>query len=190
MKLGRRLILIVLLVMGFLILFGKKGLVDNYKVRQKVAELSSTNQQMRQENNRLKQEILLLRKNTKYIERLARDELGMVKKGDIIYRISEESRPRAQRVKKLYGRLQKRAIPASREVRSPRRDDDLLSLVPAPCLTQPLRRPGSADRISQKYPKHGTLLAYFFAVGRGLCRVVRRCRERRRQNPPTAVKSE
>jgi cell division protein FtsB len=93
MKLGRRFIMIILLVMGFLILFGKKGLVDNYKMRQKVADLSTANQQMQQENSRLKQEILLLRKDTKYIERLARDELGMVKKGDIIYRISEESRP-------------------------------------------------------------------------------------------------
>jgi cell division protein FtsB len=93
MKLGRRFILIILLVTGFLILFGKKGLVDNYKMRQKVAELSTANQQMHQENNRLKQEILLLRKDTKYIEWLARDELGMVKKGDIIYRISEESKP-------------------------------------------------------------------------------------------------
>lgn len=93
MKLGRRLILIVLLVMGFLILFGKKGLIDNYKMRQKVAELSIANQQIHEENNRLKQEILLLRKDVKYIERLARDELGMVKKGDIIYRTAEEGRP-------------------------------------------------------------------------------------------------
>ncbi len=93
MKLGRRLILIVLLVIGFLILFGKKGLIDNYKMRQKVADLSIANQQMHEENNRLKQEILLLRKDVKYIERVARDELGMVKKGDIIYRIAEEGRP-------------------------------------------------------------------------------------------------
>ncbi|HOD36962.1 MAG TPA: septum formation initiator family protein [Syntrophales bacterium] len=93
MKLGRRVIMIILLVMGFLILFGKKGLIDNYKVQQMVKELSVTNERMLKENNKLKQEILLLRKDTKYIERLARDELGMVKKGDIVYRMSDETKP-------------------------------------------------------------------------------------------------
>jgi cell division protein FtsB len=58
-----------------------------------VKELSTTNEQMLKENNKLKQEILLLRKDPKYIERLARDELGMVKKGDIIYRMSDETKP-------------------------------------------------------------------------------------------------
>ncbi len=85
--------MIILLVMGFLILFGKKGLIDNYKVQQMVKELSVTNERMLKENNKLKQEILLLRKDTKYIERLARDELGMVKKGDIVYRMSDETKP-------------------------------------------------------------------------------------------------
>ncbi len=85
--------MIVLLVVGFLILFGRKGLIDNYKMQQMVKELSATNEQMLRENNKLKQEIILLRKDPKYIERLARDELGMVKKGDIVYRMSEETRP-------------------------------------------------------------------------------------------------
>jgi len=93
MKLGRRFIVIILLVMGFLILFGKKGLIDNYKMRQRVAEMSTTNAQMLKENNKLKHEIILLRKDPKYIEQLARDELGMVKKGDIIYRMSDENKP-------------------------------------------------------------------------------------------------
>jgi len=85
--------LIILLVMGFLILFGRKGLIDNYKMQQMVKELSTTNEQMLKENNKFKQEILLLRKDPKYIERLARNELGMVKKGDIIYRMSDETKP-------------------------------------------------------------------------------------------------
>jgi len=85
--------MIVLLVVGFLILFGRKGLIDNYKMQQMVKELSATNEQMLRENNKLKNEILLLRKDSKYIERLARDELGMVKKGDIVYRMSDEARP-------------------------------------------------------------------------------------------------
>jgi len=85
--------MIILLVMGFLILFGRKGLIDNYKMQQMDKELSTTNEQMLKENIKFKHEILLLRKDPKYIERLARNELGMVKKGDIIYRMSDETKP-------------------------------------------------------------------------------------------------
>jgi cell division protein FtsB len=38
------------------------------------------------ENDELKKKILLLRNNSSYIEAMARNELGMVKKGDVVYR--------------------------------------------------------------------------------------------------------
>jgi cell division protein FtsB len=38
------------------------------------------------ENNELKKKILLLRSDFNYMEMIARNELGMVKKGDIVYR--------------------------------------------------------------------------------------------------------
>ena len=91
MKLGR-LLMIALLVIGFLIIFGKKGLIDNYKLQQRVAELREANQKTLKENARLKQDILLLRKDPKYIERIARDELGMVRKGDTVYRFADGPR--------------------------------------------------------------------------------------------------
>jgi len=37
----------------------------------------------------IEKRIMLLRHNGQYIEKIARDELGMVKKGDIVYRWSE-----------------------------------------------------------------------------------------------------
>ena len=37
----------------------------------------------------LKKRILLLRNDVNYIEAIARNELGMVKKGDIVYRWSK-----------------------------------------------------------------------------------------------------
>lgn len=85
MKIGRYLI-IFLVLMGFLIVFGNNGLVDNYVMREKLKILKAENSQIVLENDSLKKEISLLRNNPQYIEAVARKELGMVRKGDRVYR--------------------------------------------------------------------------------------------------------
>jgi cell division protein FtsB len=72
--------------MVLLITFGNKGVVDNYFMSKRLAELKSQNKEMTVENNGLKKKIILLRTDISYIEMIARNELGMVKKGDIVYR--------------------------------------------------------------------------------------------------------
>jgi len=47
-----------------------------------------SNNDVAAENNELKKKIVLLRSDLVYVESLARNELGMVKKGDIVYRFS------------------------------------------------------------------------------------------------------
>ncbi len=88
MKVGRYLILFLFL-MGFLIVFGNNGLVDNYVMKEKLKILKEENAQVVKENNELKKEISLLRDNAQYVEMAARKELGMVKKGDIVYRFAD-----------------------------------------------------------------------------------------------------
>jgi cell division protein FtsB len=85
MKIGKYLIFFLLL-MVLLITFGNKGVVDNYFMSKRLAELKSQNKEMTVENNGLKKKIILLRTDINYIEMIARNELGMVKKGDIVYR--------------------------------------------------------------------------------------------------------
>jgi cell division protein FtsB len=72
--------------MAILITFGNRGVVDNYLMSKKLAFLKSETREITLENNELKKKIILLRNNINYIETIARDELGMVKKGDIVYR--------------------------------------------------------------------------------------------------------
>ena len=86
MKIGRYLV-VFLLLMALLITFGNRGLVDNYLVSKRLAQLKSQSNEVTIENNDLKRKILLLRNDLTYIEALARNELGMVKKGDIVYRL-------------------------------------------------------------------------------------------------------
>lgn len=47
------------------------------------------NQEIAAENYEMRKKILLLRSNLPYIETIARNELGMVRKGDIVYRFAK-----------------------------------------------------------------------------------------------------
>lgn len=75
--------------MGFLIAFGNRGLVDNYMMRERLAALKKANQDVARENRGLKKTIILLRSELSYVEMVARNELGMVQKGDLVYRFSQ-----------------------------------------------------------------------------------------------------
>jgi len=87
-KIGRYLIAF-LMVMALLITFGNRGLVDSYLMSKKLSELKAQNNENAADNNELKKKIALLRDNTGYLEYIARSELGMVKEGDIVYRLAK-----------------------------------------------------------------------------------------------------
>lgn len=88
MKVGRYLALFVLL-MGALIAFGDRGLLDNYRMNGKLMVLKKINHELTLENIALKKNITLLREDLSYIETMARGGLGMVKKGDLVYRSAQ-----------------------------------------------------------------------------------------------------
>jgi len=86
-KFGRYIIIFVLLV-GLMITFGNRGLWDSYVMQKRLQDLQKSNRNIVQENTSLKQEIKLLESNLSYIEMIARNDLGMVKQGDVVFRIS------------------------------------------------------------------------------------------------------
>ena len=88
MKVGRYLLLFVVF-MALIISFGNRGLVDNYKMQEKLQDLQRANQDISDANGELKRSIMLLRSDPATIERIARDELGMVKPGDFVYRFGK-----------------------------------------------------------------------------------------------------
>jgi cell division protein FtsB len=75
--------------MGTIITFGNRGLVDNYLLRERLAVFRKSNQELTLNNLELKKKIILLRSDLPYIEMVARNELGMIKKGDLVYRSGE-----------------------------------------------------------------------------------------------------
>lgn len=85
MKIGR--ILTIFFVIGCLIIvFGDRGLIDNYKMYQYFLSLKEENQKLSLQNNQLKMIIALLKDDLTYMEMVARKDLGMVKKGELVYR--------------------------------------------------------------------------------------------------------
>ena len=82
-------ILLLVSVMIFFTFFGDKGLLQVYRLRRELREIERVNVELRQENERLRGEIGNLRTNKKYIEELARRELGLVKKGEIVYQFDQ-----------------------------------------------------------------------------------------------------
>jgi len=85
MKVGR-VLLLFLILMGSVILFGSRGVLDNHRLDRKLLELRQGNDDLAATNVALKKEILRLRNDLRYIEKVARDELGMVKPTDRVYR--------------------------------------------------------------------------------------------------------
>lgn len=85
MKVGK-VLLLFLILMGSVILFGSRGVVDNYRLDQKLLDIQKSNGELVVKNDALKKEILLLRNDMRYIEKVARDELGMVRRNDRVYR--------------------------------------------------------------------------------------------------------
>jgi len=88
MKLGRCLVIFIIF-MGLLIVFGNRGLVDNYMMKEKLAAIEKSNKDITLENRDLKRSISLLRSDLSYLEMVARNELGMVRKGDLVYRYAK-----------------------------------------------------------------------------------------------------
>jgi cell division protein FtsB len=88
MKIGRYLV-VFLFLMALLITFGNRGIVDNYFMSKRLAQMKSQNSMIVVESDELKRKILLLRSDLTYIESIARNELGMVKKGDVVYRLAK-----------------------------------------------------------------------------------------------------
>lgn len=79
--------LLVLFGLLFFVMFGENGLADLNLLRQEQRRLLDKNQQLEQENLSLYREIDRLKTDLSYIENVARQELGMVKAEEIIFKL-------------------------------------------------------------------------------------------------------
>jgi len=66
-------------------LVGDKGLLDTMRARRQHAEISTAIGRLKQDNNRLRDEIRRYREDPSAIEALAREELGLMREGEVLF---------------------------------------------------------------------------------------------------------
>ena len=83
---------IVILISGVLVLLfcvflfsDRGGISELQQARQRVDTLQKDIQRLETENARLRAEVQSAKKSTYAVERIAREELGMSKKGEVVY---------------------------------------------------------------------------------------------------------
>lgn len=70
-------------------IFGDRGLVQLARVQTEQRQLEEIAFGLQQHNEQLRRRVQQLQSDDRYIERLARERLGLAKKGELIYRLPE-----------------------------------------------------------------------------------------------------
>ena len=73
-------------------LVGEKGLLESIRTRRQYAELTGSIDRLRLENTRLREEARRLREDPATIESLAREELGLIRPGEMLF-IVKDAKP-------------------------------------------------------------------------------------------------
>lgn len=79
------LVLFLFLIFGFFTFFGDKGIIHLLRLQKELVRIKEANAKMEEENRKLREEVKRLQYEKRYIEEIARKELGMVKEGEVIY---------------------------------------------------------------------------------------------------------
>ena len=79
------LVLFLFLIFGFFTFFGDKGIIHLLRLQKELVRIKDANAKIEEENRKLREEVKRLQYEKRYIEEIARKELGMVKEGEVIY---------------------------------------------------------------------------------------------------------
>jgi cell division protein FtsB len=73
-------------------LVGDKGLLETMRARKQYAEVAASLQTLRQENDRLRDQIHRLTDDPGTIESVARQELGLIRPGEVVFVVKDADR--------------------------------------------------------------------------------------------------
>ncbi len=76
---------VLAVVFALSLFFSNRGIADLQHARKRVADLRADVARLQAENARLRAEIESVKKSTYAVERIAREDLAMSKKGEILY---------------------------------------------------------------------------------------------------------
>jgi cell division protein FtsB len=86
--------LLVLAGLGMLwsLIMGELGAVKYFRMRARENALRTDIARLKQDNLRLMQEVRSLRQDPAYLERLARDKIGLARPGEVVYYYGDTSK--------------------------------------------------------------------------------------------------
>jgi cell division protein FtsB len=81
---------VLTIVFLFSFVFSDRGIAELQNARKRVNTLHSDIQRLESENARLRSEIVSVKKSTYAVERIAREDLGMAKPGEVTYLVPKK----------------------------------------------------------------------------------------------------
>ncbi len=85
----RYILFIVILGVALLAVFGDRGLVDVYRLDKERDGIMDYIASLKKENRAIERRTELLKTDKRYIELIAKKELGMIGRNEVIYKIGE-----------------------------------------------------------------------------------------------------
>jgi cell division protein FtsB len=82
----------VTLVLVIDALVGEKGLLESMRARRQYQQLARSLDDLKRENARLRDEARRLREDPTAIESLAREELGLIRPGEVVFILKDETK--------------------------------------------------------------------------------------------------
>ena len=87
----------LILMLALVTIVGERGALHLWRLRGEKTQLDEQNYRLQTENRTLRQRIARIRNDNQYLEKLAREELNLVRPGDVVYRFPK-SEPRRNKV--------------------------------------------------------------------------------------------
>jgi cell division protein FtsB len=83
-------LLLILAVLQYRLWFAQGSLAERHRLEQQVEEQTAINLELRARNSVLEREVLELQSGTEAIEQLAREELGLIREGEVFYQFVDK----------------------------------------------------------------------------------------------------
>ena len=88
----------LIVLLALITVIGERGVLHLWRLRGEQSRLDEQNFRLQKENEALRQRIYRIRNDNAYLEKLAREELNLVRPGEIVYRFSNPgNRPANQK---------------------------------------------------------------------------------------------
>ena len=98
-------LLLLLLLSQYRLWFADEGsLAEAHRLQQEVRQQQALNENLRDRNDQLEQEVLELQQGLETVEERARRDLGMIREGEIYYQVVEKDAPAKASAEVIDGR--------------------------------------------------------------------------------------